>query len=285
MDWASIGGAIGGSIISGLFGQSSAKSQFDRQLELMERQHQLQVDDYQHRYQWSTQDMRKAGLNPILAATSGIGGNIAGVSAGNAAQAPTPDFATSINSAFARDVAKKGLDIEQMNANTAKFKAETERMGVENEAKNLESQVEYRTVQMNLAKEMQAFEIDLKKQQYDRDTQIAFQRLDAEIEHWQRQDLNGAAMAGAAFASAAAQQALAATAEANGISERQLKEAEAIMTGQRTLTEEQRTIQEAWRNSPEYRASQTAVGFVSSVLSIASLAKGAGSAIESGIHD
>lgn len=30
--------------------------------------------NYQHRFQWSMEDMRKAGLNPILAARSGLGG-------------------------------------------------------------------------------------------------------------------------------------------------------------------------------------------------------------------
>ena len=34
------------------------------------------VENYKHRYQWAVEDMRKAGLNPVLAATSGIGGSI-----------------------------------------------------------------------------------------------------------------------------------------------------------------------------------------------------------------
>lgn len=37
--------------------------------------------NYQHRYQWSMEDMQKAGLNPMLAATSGIGGSVNGASA------------------------------------------------------------------------------------------------------------------------------------------------------------------------------------------------------------
>ena len=42
---------------------------------------QRNVYNYQHRYQWAMQDMQKAGLNPILAATQGIGGSINGASA------------------------------------------------------------------------------------------------------------------------------------------------------------------------------------------------------------
>ena len=37
--------------------------------------------NYQHRYQWSMDDMQKAGLNPMLAATQGIGGSVNGASA------------------------------------------------------------------------------------------------------------------------------------------------------------------------------------------------------------
>lgn len=279
-----LGSALG-SVASGIFGMASAHQQQDAAAAMSKQQHEWNVEDYQHRYQWAVQDMRRAGLNPILAATNGISGSINGTSAPSMAMAPTPDFAASINSAFARDVSKKGLEIEQQNANTAQYKAETERMGMENEAKNLESQVSYRDIQIRLAEEMQKFDMDIKKQSFDRDTKIAFARLDAEIAHWQRQDMNGASMAAAAFSSAAAQQALAATAEANGISERELKEAERILTEQKGLTEEQRTLREVWRNSEMYRGSESATGFVSSILSLASMARGAKGAIESGISD
>ncbi len=40
----------------------------------------LNVKNYGQRYQLAVKDMQAAGLNPILAATSGIGGNIQGVS-------------------------------------------------------------------------------------------------------------------------------------------------------------------------------------------------------------
>lgn len=42
---------------------------------------QRNIFNYQHRYQWAMDDMQKAGLNPILAATQGIGGSINGASA------------------------------------------------------------------------------------------------------------------------------------------------------------------------------------------------------------
>lgn len=42
---------------------------------------QRNVYNYQHRYQWAMDDMQKAGLNPMLAATQGIGGSVNGASA------------------------------------------------------------------------------------------------------------------------------------------------------------------------------------------------------------
>lgn len=133
MDWSGIIGNVGGAVIGGLFGQSSAADQFNRQKKLIDYQHQLQVDDFKHRYQWSTEDMKAAGLNPILAATSGIGGNISGVSAGNAAMAPTPDFANAINSGLARDLVKSEMKIKQQEADTNRMNAETARDNVNNE--------------------------------------------------------------------------------------------------------------------------------------------------------
>lgn len=42
---------------------------------------QRNIYNYQHRYQWAMEDMQKAGLNPMLAATQGIGGSVNGASA------------------------------------------------------------------------------------------------------------------------------------------------------------------------------------------------------------
>lgn len=70
-------GAVGGgisSIISGALNNSAARH-------AATVANQRNVYNYQHRYQWSMDDMQKAGLNPILAATQGVGGSINGASA------------------------------------------------------------------------------------------------------------------------------------------------------------------------------------------------------------
>lgn len=123
-------GSIGGSLVSGLFGMKSASDANSAQQAMSEQQHKWNVEDYQHRYQWSAQDMRAAGLNPILAATNGIGGSINGTSVPAAHVAPTPDFAGAFNSAYQtqsqkeiakmqNEVAKEELKLKEKDINSA----------------------------------------------------------------------------------------------------------------------------------------------------------------------
>ena len=62
------------------------------------------VENYKHRYQWAVDDMRNAGLNPILAATNGIGGSIAGASAASVGMS---DIGSTMNSARAASAAER----------------------------------------------------------------------------------------------------------------------------------------------------------------------------------
>ena len=62
------------------------------------------VENYKHRYQWAVEDMRSAGLNPILAATNGIGGSISGASAASVGMS---DIGSTMNSAKAASAAER----------------------------------------------------------------------------------------------------------------------------------------------------------------------------------
>ena len=62
------------------------------------------VENYKHRYQWTVDDMRAAGLNPILAATNGIGGSIAGASAASVGMS---DIGSTMNSARSASAAER----------------------------------------------------------------------------------------------------------------------------------------------------------------------------------
>ena len=73
---SALGAVTGGvsSIISGALSNSAARH-------AATVANQRNVYNYQHRYQWAMDDMQKAGLNPMLAATQGIGGSVNGASA------------------------------------------------------------------------------------------------------------------------------------------------------------------------------------------------------------
>lgn len=75
-------GSVLGSVASGLFGSSSAK-----------QQQKASERAYKHRYQWEMEDLRKAGLNPMLAISQGAPGPA------HMAQADAPDVGSHIASA------------------------------------------------------------------------------------------------------------------------------------------------------------------------------------------
>ncbi len=93
---SALAAAIGGSLVSGMFGRSSAKSQMGFQEKMSRTQHQREVED-----------LRAAGLNPILSA----GGPGAASPAG--AMATMPDFGSSAMAAML------------MESQIAKIQAET----------------------------------------------------------------------------------------------------------------------------------------------------------------
>lgn len=80
------------------------------------------VENYKHRYQWAVDDMRAAGLNPILAATNGIGGSISGASAASVGMS---DIGSTMNSARAAGAAERQaknaehLAVSQIDKNVA----------------------------------------------------------------------------------------------------------------------------------------------------------------------
>jgi hypothetical protein len=80
------------------------------------------VENYKHRYQWAVEDMRRAGLNPVLAATNGIGGSISGASAASVGMS---DIGSTMNSARAASAAQRQaknaehLAVSQIEKNVA----------------------------------------------------------------------------------------------------------------------------------------------------------------------
>lgn len=87
----------------------------------MDYQAKIQEQQYRHRYQWATQDMKEAGLNPIMAATSGIAGSLSGVSSAGSFGGDVANAAVGVsNSAAANRSAKTG---EELGKSTIKLNA------------------------------------------------------------------------------------------------------------------------------------------------------------------
>lgn len=98
----------------------------------MDYQSKIQQMMYQHRYQWAVDDLKKAGLNPILAATSGIAGSMPGVSSAGSFGGDVSNAAVGVsNSAAANKAAKTGEAVGKstiaLNASSAaKYAADAE---------------------------------------------------------------------------------------------------------------------------------------------------------------
>lgn len=233
MGWlGDLGAAVGGSFVSGIFGMASARDANENARENMELQHAYNVDDFKHRYQWTVDDMRAAGLNPILAATNGIGGNVNGTALAQSHMAPTPDFAGSLNSAVAnrnqREAAMKGLELQERSVALQEYDAETRRMDVENQISN-------RAAHLDLEKAAQKFDQDLRSAWQDfamenqnRLTELKAQETAASIKHMAAQDANLATMAQVALRDVSVKEVLAKVAEENGISHRALEAAQSV---------------------------------------------------------
>lgn len=107
----SIAGSVLGSVVQNHYNSANAA-----------QANAWNVENYKHRYQWAVEDMRKAGLNPILAATNGIGGSISGASAASVGMS---DIGSTMNSAKAASAAERQaknaehLAISQIEKNVA----------------------------------------------------------------------------------------------------------------------------------------------------------------------
>ena len=134
----SIVGGLTGGLIGGVADHQSAKHNAG-----LSRENWIYQQSNAH--QLEIEDLRKAGLNPILSAT---GGHMAGMSpvnpgssGGAYANAITQAITSSKQLKMQEKLQSRELDIAQTNAETAKAKADTDLYKAQNESKLIDSQV------------------------------------------------------------------------------------------------------------------------------------------------
>ena len=161
----SVAGSIFGSAVQGHY-NSAASAQ----------QNAWNVENYKQRYQWAMEDMRNAGLNPILAATNGIGGSIAGASA---ASIGMPDVAGNLSSARGVSASSKqakvaeNLSTSQIEKNIADAKASSANAGL----------ATANTTNAGLQNKILQNDVDFKTKTFDQRVQFEFDRMKAEIDN------------------------------------------------------------------------------------------------------
>lgn len=145
--------AILGSVATGLFNQRSANKSMQYSSAQAARQMAFQDEQSRTQYQRAVADMKKAGLNPMLAAK--LGGNAAMSGAmGSGAQATMPDLGNTINNAVnlrqmapvrkAEAVLKETqarvgeMQMYEIDARIQKLQQEVKNLGIDFDLKSLD---------------------------------------------------------------------------------------------------------------------------------------------------
>lgn len=236
-------GDIAGAVIgagSSIWGANQSNS---AAFEMQANSINAQRESMQNRHQWEVEDLRKAGLNPILSATNSAGGSISGATANVTA----PDISGALNkianSAFAKkqtELLEKELQVKQdnakanlTNADANQINSQARMIEAHNDQIKTNSAVEYNNANIsylgamtNYTKQKQENETAMNKMQISEIQQRiinSVQELAAKIVYLQKTGDAALMSASAAQRNAAAQELMAQVAQQNGVSLRQLQ--------------------------------------------------------------
>lgn len=229
---------VAGSLIGARMQNSAASS-------MMSQSAGYSREGLQNRHQWEVEDLKKAGLNPILSATNSAGG---GMNVAPAAAAG-PDFTKALEQISNSALARKETQLAQYRADTERIKADADMLRAKQEEAKTSSAIDLNTAstsnQLGQARlaikqtEMLDKNYELQKiytmanvREIDQRIINSVAEVKAKVQYLAdagqaelRKASAAESAAGAAWASAQAQQVIAQVAEQNGISQRQLNEA------------------------------------------------------------
>lgn len=214
----------------------------DAQADLQRQAYEYQKESMQNRHQWEVEDLRQAGLNPILSATNSAGGTIS-VGAGQAQKANISQSISQLMNAISNSaLAKNNMEVSQKNAESDRIKANADLIRAENDKARTPSAIDLQQSQARLnLKNMENLDRNYELQKVYNEAQVSKINQDilnsvaevkARIQYWKESgqaaliSASAASMQGAAaLENAETQRMIAQVAEENGVSQRALNDA------------------------------------------------------------
>lgn len=124
---------LGSTMLQGYYARNAAEDQVNASSRLMQEQAAINEKFYKKRYQMTANDMEKAGLNPILAASGGFSvGNAPSVGLPSASMAVTPSVPTLSSSVKAFSEAEKAQSDAQRSIKEAQLAGNRSKESLEN---------------------------------------------------------------------------------------------------------------------------------------------------------
>lgn len=163
--WGAIAGAVAGSILDRQEQRHNAKQQYTYNSWLQSQNEAFQKEMAQNAHQYEVEDLKKAGLNPILSAMGSSAGSIAGSSApqGTTAGNAPSNYSQGLQNALATIQTNSTKDLNEKLGE----KADQETLESAERTKNITPEAQARIKNLNSATLVNKAEKELKESETD----------------------------------------------------------------------------------------------------------------------